>query len=354
MSRIPKPHTPKRSIPVLNLDADSRAKTPQLSQRLGESLEEFGFVGLSNHGIDDTVINRCYTAGRRFFALPEATKLAYFDPGGRGARGYIPFGREKAKDQSIGDLKEFWHVGREPEPFANDGAPASGRAAPAVTAFPLPPNVWPEEIDDFRASVVELYTALERLGRFVLSLIAVHLGARPNLFDDKVDHGNSVLRLLHYPPVNTPPLGASHDTGAVRAAAHEDINLITLLVGAEGPGLEILTRSGEWLPAPSGRAVIVCNVGDMLQRLTNHVLPSTRHRVVNPPPPWSDTSRYSMPFFLHPNSEYLIETLPQCISTERPNRYPSPITADDYLSKRLVEIGLAPVPAKPAEKHPDE
>jgi isopenicillin N synthase-like dioxygenase len=194
--------------------------------------------------------------------------------------------------------------------------------------------VWPTEIADFRGTLFELYRQLEKLGIGVLRAVARDLALDEDYFSDKVNQGNSILRALHYPPV------PASTGGAVRAAAHEDINLITLLIGSPQPGLEVLSQSGQWVKAPGGDDLILCNVGDMLQRLTNHVLSSTTHRVVNPPSPWCDVSRYSLPFFLHPNSDFLIETLPDCVSEMRPNRYPIPITADDYLQERLREIGL--------------
>jgi isopenicillin N synthase-like dioxygenase len=195
-------------------------------------------------------------------------------------------------------------------------------------------NIWPDEVRDFHDSTYALYTALDALGKKVLKAIAVYLKLDPEFFTDKVDFGNSVLRLLHYPPVDQP--GES-----VRAGAHGDINVITLLLGAEEPGLQILDRSGEWLPITPPQDCIVCNIGDMLSRLTNGVLPSTLHRVINPAEVRKDFARYSTPFFLHFNSPYLIETLPNCISADRPNQFPEPITAHEFLQQRIREIKLA-------------
>jgi isopenicillin N synthase-like dioxygenase len=195
------------------------------------------------------------------------------------------------------------------------------------------PNVWPDEVPELRPTLLALYQALDALGVRVLSGIALDLGLSADWFDDKVDHGNSILRPLHYPPVH----GAAR---GVRSAAHEDINLITLMIAAGEPGLEILRRDGQWLPIETPPGAVIVNIGDMLQRLTNHVLPSTTHRVVNPEGDAGTRSRYSLPFFLHPNSEFSIETLPGCCDAARPNRYPAPITADAYLQQRLREIGL--------------
>ena len=306
------------TLDVRRLDGPARA---DFVQELGASLREFGFVTFVGHGVDAGVTEPAYDALRRFFALPEETKLRYHIPGGGGARGYTAFGTESAKDSDEPDLKEFWHVGRE---FASD-SPWRGTE---------PENVWPEEIAGFREATLRLYDTLDALGGRILSAIAEHLELPSDFFAAVVDHGNSVLRPIHYPPIAEP------DPRGVRAAAHEDINLITLLVCSDAPGLELLRRDGQWLPLGTEQGMIAMNVGDMLQRLTNHVLPSTTHRVVNPPEPWASKPRMSVPFFLHPNSEYLIETLPGCVDDERPNRYPEPITADAYLTERLREIGL--------------
>jgi isopenicillin N synthase-like dioxygenase len=300
------------SIPTL----DTRDLDPQ---RLFLAFQEFGFVALRGHAIPPELIERAYDAARRFFALPLERKLRYQQPGQGGARGYTPFRVERAKDQTEPDLKEFWHVGRE-------GVPASDA---------MPPNVWPSELaelEGFRSSLLALYGALDALGARVLGALACGLGLPADWFAAKIDHGNSILRPLHYPPL-------AGYTG-VRSAAHEDINLITLMVAAGEPGLEILRRDGSWLPVQTGADEVIVNIGDMLQRLTNHVLPSTTHRVVNPPGEAGARSRYSLPYFLHLNPEVAIRTLPSCVSPARPDRYPQAITADAYLRQRLREIGL--------------
>ncbi|MDB4974649.1 MAG: Dioxygenase, isopenicillin synthase [Myxococcaceae bacterium] len=301
------------SIPTLDvrtLDAEA----------LGLAFREFGFCALVGHEIDRGLVEPAYDTVRQFFALPEADKLRYQVPGGGGARGYTPFRTEKARDQTEPDLKEFWHMGRELLPDDPDYAR-------------MQRNVWPSEVPGLRDALLALYRALDVLGARVLSALAIDLDLPQDWFDDKIDHGNSILRPLHYPKLaaDAPP--------GVRSAAHEDINLITLMITAGEPGLEILRRDGQWLPVDAEPGQVIVNIGDMLQRLTNHVLPSTTHRVVNPPSA-RHASRYSLPFFLHPNSEFLIETLFSCISAERPNRYPEPITADAYLQQRLREIGL--------------
>ncbi len=291
------------------------------SQTLGGSFARFGFAVISDHGIPQARIDAAVEAGKRFFALPEAEKLKYKLPVG-GQRGYTPFGVETAKGEVNYDLKEFWHVGRDLPP----GHPYRNHMAD---------NVWPDaEVADFHEKVGWLYAALDAMGLKVLEAIASYLGLDRQFFDPTVDFGNSILRLLHYPPVPA-------DGPNIRAAAHEDINVITLLLGAEEAGLEVLDRDGQWLAVNPPPGALVCNIGDMLQRLTNHKLPSTTHRVVNPAPERRGFARYSTPFFLHFNSDYLIETLPSCVDAAHPDRYPTPITANDYLQERLREIKLA-------------
>lgn len=304
-------------VPLTLYDEDFAA----FSAELGAAFERYGFAVLGGHGLDPALLDRALAATKAFFVLPEAVKRAYHITGKGGARGYTPFGIETAKGHTHHDLKEFWHTGRELP---------KGHPYRAV----MPDNVWPTEIADFHDSVLALYEGLDALGKKVLRAIALYLKLDPDFFADTVDFGNSVLRLLHYPPVTTP--GES-----VRAGAHGDINVITLLLGAEEPGLQILDRDGQWLPITPPENCIVCNIGDMLSRLTNGVLPSTQHRVINPAESRRDFARYSTPFFLHFNPPYLIETLPNCISDTRPNQFPEPITAEDFLQQRLREIKLA-------------
>ena len=307
-------------IPVLAL-TDFDGRRGSFTDELGRAWREFGFVGITDHGMDDAIIDRAYSAFREFFALADDTKRQYHRPGIGGARGYTGFGIEQAKGHDVPDLKEFWHVGREIE---------GDNPHPDI----LHPNEWPQEVTGFRSAALGVYRALEKVGNRVLSAAALDLDLPADWFADKTDCGNSILRPLHYPPIDNAP------EGAVRAAQHEDINLITLLVGSKEQGLEILTRDGRWIAVTTLPGTIVVNVGDMLQRLTNHVYPSTTHRVVNPPGAAARQSRYSVPFFLHPNPDFLIETLPGCASEDNPNRYPEPITAHDYLMQRLREIRL--------------
>ena len=308
---------PQASLPVLSLADDPAA----FSQAIGSSFTAFGFALVKDHGIDADLIAKAWALTEDFFALPEAEKRSYFDPAISGARGYTPFGTEIAKGATLHDLKEFWHVGRD--------VPADSPLAAS-----MPPNVWPARPAQFKEVFEELYRQFDATGAVILSRIAVFLGLDERWFDAGIDQGNSVMRLLHYPPLDI----SSGD--AIRAGAHGDINLITLLLGAEEAGLELLTREGNWLPASPPEGALVINVGDMLERLTNNTLPSTVHRVRNPDPQRASFARYSMPFFLHLRSDFPFVTLPQCITPENPDRYPVSITADDFLQERLREIGL--------------
>jgi isopenicillin N synthase-like dioxygenase len=300
---------------------DLQRPLEELADELGNSFSEFGFAVICNHGISGELIERVEGMQKALFELPTETKMAYAVPGGGGARGYTPFGKEIAKDAKVHDLKEFWHVGRS----LPEGHPLAATMAP---------NVWPAELPGFRETMEEIYAAFEQAGDRVLRAIALHLGLPEDFFVATVEDGNSVMRLLRYPPL---PEGVQE--GAVRAAAHEDINTITLLLGAEEAGLELLTRKGEWLPIDPPPGALVVNIGDMLDRLTNSHLRSTTHRVVNPSGEAARRSRYSMPFFLHFRPDFLIEPLPQWV--EQGDVPPPPITAHDFLQQRLREIGLA-------------
>ena len=308
------------TIPTLDIrrfDSDRQVFVAEI----GAAYRQWGFCGIRGHGIAQSTIDDAYRAFKAFFDLPEAVKKQYHVAGSGGARGYTPFGIETAKDSRYPDLKEFWHVGRE--------IPRDSKYAEV-----MPENLWPSEVDGFRDAAYGLYQALDHLGSRVLSALALHIDLAENFFADKTNFGNSILRPIHYPPITAP------DIPNVRAGAHEDINLITLLVGASAAGLEVLSRKGEWVPFTASEDTIVVNIGDMLQRLTNHVYPSTTHRVVNPPGEEARKPRYSTPFFLHPNPDFMIETLPSCISAENPNRYPTPISSHEYLLERLREIKL--------------
>lgn len=313
--------SPARNIPTVNLN-DYTAGDAQARQRmvrtLGEGLQEFGFLNVEGHGIDSSLIRGTYGLWKRFFELPEEVKRKYSGIEG-GARGFTPFGVEHAKDNPLPDLKEFWHVGQEPpegHPYRNE----------------YPANVWPEEIPEIKEPTLRLYTSLERVAENLLRALAEHFDLPRETFASMMTVGNSILRVLHYPPVEADQLPA------VRAAAHEDINLITLLCEATDSGLEILTREGEWLPVETGEGQIVVDAGDMLSRVTNEVVPATTHRVVNPPDLMA-RDRYSMPFFVHPYSACDLTILDRFTSADNPPRYP-PITAGEFLEQRLREIGL--------------
>ncbi|MEP6940267.1 MAG: 2-oxoglutarate and iron-dependent oxygenase domain-containing protein [Rudaea sp.] len=309
-----------QQVPTLDI---RRYETDRVAfvAELGAAYREFGFCGISGHGIPLDLVDNAYEVFKRFFALPTEVKLRYHLPGTGGARGYTPFGIETAKDAKHADLKEFWHVGRE--------LPHGSKYASSMA-----PNLWPTEIEHFREYGYGLYSALDELGTRVLRALALHIDLPERYFDDKTNFGNSILRPIHYPPIT------QTDIPNVRAGAHEDINFITLLVGASAEGLQLLQRNGEWLPITTQGDTIVVNIGDMLQRLTNHVYPSTTHRVVNPPGEKARQPRYSVPFFLHPNPDVVLDPLAQCVSSANPSRYDTSITSHEYLQQRLREINL--------------
>jgi isopenicillin N synthase-like dioxygenase len=299
---------------------DAESDPDGFAQKLGRSFKDYGFAIIDGHGIPEELIRRAEAKAKAFFALPEEIKRKYLVAGGGGARGYTPFGIETAKGAKAHDLKEFWHVGRD---------------LPEGHKFRdhMPDNLWPDEVPSFKATFQELYATFDRTGLRILRAIARYLKIDENYFEDAVRDGNSVLRALHYPPQPQP-------TGEhIRAGAHEDINAITLLLGAEEAGLELLTKDGRWIPVSPRPGELVINIGDMLQRLTNGVLRSTSHRVVNPAPDRASHARYSMPFFLHFRSDFLIEALPDTVPAGEEPKWP-PITADDYLQERLREIKL--------------
>jgi len=289
-------------------------------EALGRSFRETGFAVITDHGLDQDLIDQAVAAAKAFFALPDSVKQRYYNESHGGQRGYTPFGTENAKGRKQADLKEFWHTGR----AGKDGTPLA-------EIMPKTPSV--SEIDRFDTSTRGLFDALDALGRDILEAIALDIDLPADWFDDRVRDGNSILRLLHYPAQTTPP-----PAGSVRAAAHEDINVITLLLGAEEAGLEVLHRSGEWLAVNPPAGALVVNIGDMLSRLTQGVLPSTTHRVVNPIAERSGHARYSTPFFLHFAPDVLIDPLESCYRAGVPR--PSAITAHDFLMQRLREIGL--------------
>ena len=312
-----------RAIPLVDLSRFTQG-TPDERQAfvaaLGKAFHEIGFVGVINHGVPKQLIDDFYAAAKAFFALPEAVKRHYEILGLAGQRGYTSFGKEHAKQSKVADLKEFFQIGQE---VSDDQA----------LHHEYPPNVHVAEIQKFTQLGIDLYKAFEYAGAALLRAIAIHLHLEEHYFDDKIHNGNSILRAIHYPPITQEP------ASAIRAEQHEDINLITLLVGASAGGLQLLNMDDEWVDIMPGEAEIVINVGDMLQRLTNDYLKSTTHRVVNPPREEWHLPRLSIPFFLHPKSNMDLSCLPQCISEDQPLAY-KPITAGAYLDERLREIGL--------------
>jgi isopenicillin N synthase-like dioxygenase len=313
-------------IPSLDL-ADFLSGDPARKQKfvedLGEAYNTIGFIALRNHGLSDDLSERLYAAVKKFFALPDEIKQKYENPALAGQRGYIGKGKEHAKGRNTGDLKEFYHVGQE---VADDD--------PIKEEYPE--NIWPDEVPDFKEVALTAYKALENAGKSILRALAIYLGLEETYFDAKVHHGNSILRPIHYFPIEDPD---SVPADAVRAAEHGDINLITLLMGASADGLQVLRRDGKWIPITALPEQVVVNVGDMLARLTNNKLKSTIHRVVNPPRELMHTSRYSIPFFMHPRSEMDLTCLESCIDEQNPKAYPD-ATAGEYLTERLIELGL--------------
>lgn len=310
-------------IPTVDLadfiSGNTQTKT-HFVEALGRAYEEIGFVAVKNHGLSDELSAELYAQVAGFFGLTPKEKEQYQIPGLAGQRGYTGFGQEHAKGRHTGDLKEFWHFGQ----YVEDGDPIG-------TEYPV--NVEVKELPRFNAVGKAVYQQLQVTGRDMLRAIALYLGLTENYFDPHIHNGNSILRPIHYPPIQTEP------KDAVRAAEHEDINLITLLMGASAEGLEVKNKQGKWVAVTALPGQIIVNVGDMLQRLTNNKLRSTTHRVVNPPPEKWGQSRYSIPFFLHPRSDMPLNCLPQCVSAVEPKHYQD-ITAGDYLEERLQEIGL--------------
>ena len=313
-------------IPSLDLEnfygGHEKTKDRFVSQ-LGMAFHNIGFIAVRNHFLDDSLQNELYHAIKKFFALPDDVKARYERTDLAGQRGYTGKGKEHAKGRNTGDLKEFYHVGQElpPAELAKEGYPA---------------NIWPAEVPELTDVAVRTYRALEKTGRYLLRAIALYLHLPENYFDDKIANGNSILRPIHYYPIENPE---SVPEDAVRAAEHGDINLITLLMGASADGLQVLRHDGTWIPITALPNQLVVNVGDMLERLTNGELRSTIHRVVNPPRHLMNTPRYSIPFFMHPRSEMSLAALPECVSSSNPRKW-TDITAGEFLEQRLAEIGL--------------
>lgn len=314
------------TIPSLDL-ADFTSGNPVRKQKfveqLGEAYNNIGFVAIRNHYLTEDLSARLYTTIKKFYALPDEVKQKYEIAGLAGQRGYIGKGKEHAKGRNTGDLKEFYHVGQ--EVLDNDPIKAE-----------YPDNVWPVELPEFREIALDVYKRLEKTGTQMLKAIALYLNLPENYFDTKVHHGNSILRPIHYFPIENPD---AVPEDAVRAAEHGDINLITLLMGASADGLQVLRKDGKWISITALPEQLVVNVGDMLERLTNKKLKSTIHRVVNPPRHLMNTPRYSIPFFMHPRSEMDLTALSSCVDSTHPKLWDD-ITAGEFLNQRLREIGL--------------
>jgi len=311
------------AVPKLDLAEFTHGNDSQKLQfvfALGKAFEDIGFVAIRNHGVTNDLLKELYKQVQGFFELPVETKLQYDDSDGGGQRGYTGFGKEHAKNSNAGDLKEFWHFGQ----WVEDGDSLKNY-------YPL--NKYVNEIPAFNIVGKDMYRALEATGIHMLRAIALYLNQPENYFDDKVHNGNSILRPIHYPPINTEP------NGSIRAGEHEDINLITLLVGASADGLEVLSRQGVYVGVTEVEDHIIVNVGDMLQRLTNDRLRSTTHRVVNPSREQWHLPRYSIPFFMHPRPEVSLACLKSCIGEDNPKKYED-CTSIEFLHERLREIGL--------------
>ncbi|WP_339627373.1 2-oxoglutarate and iron-dependent oxygenase domain-containing protein [uncultured Maribacter sp.] len=310
-------------VPSVDL-SDFLSEDPKRKQKfineIGKAFEDIGFVALSGHFLSDELVDSLYAEIKKFFNLPEEIKAGYQIEGIGGQRGYTSFGKEHAKGRKEGDLKEFWHFGQ----YVEDNPELEKE---------YPDNVIVKELPEFNQVGKETYKMLEKTAKYVLRALALHLKLDEFYFDDYIMNGNSILRPIHYPPITSEP------KNAVRAAAHGDINLITLLMGAHGKGLQVKNHEGEWVDAIAKPDQLMINVGDMLSRLTNNKLLSTIHQVVNPPRELWGTSRYSVPFFMHPVSEMPLNCLENCIDEEHPKLY-SDITAGEFLHERLIELGL--------------
>ncbi|MFN3639823.1 MAG: isopenicillin N synthase family dioxygenase, partial [Flavobacterium sp.] len=308
------------SVDLRDFLSDDPVRKQKFVNEIGKAYSEIGFVALKGHFLDDQLVNELYAEVRNFFTLPVETKLKYEIPGIGGQRGYVSFGKEHAKGRSAGDLKEFWHFGQ----YVSEGSKYAGE---------YPDNVEVEELPTFNKVGKEAYQMLEKTGVYVLRALALYLGLNEFYFDNYIKDGNSILRPIHYPPITDEP------KDAVRAAAHGDINLITLLMGAQGKGLQVQNHNGDWIDAMAEPDELMINVGDMLSRHTNNKLKSTIHQVVNPPRELWGTSRFSIPFFMHPVSDMRLDVLEDCIDENNPKLYED-ISAGEFLHERLVDLGL--------------
>lgn len=311
------------SVPSVDLNdfiSGDPIKKQQFVDAIGDAYEAIGFVALKGHFLDDKLVEDLYTEVKNFFSLPIEIKKKYEIPGIGGQRGYVSFGKESAKGKKEGDLKEFWHFGQ----YVEDDPKLE---------MEYPKNVFVEELPRFNSIGKGAYKMLEKTAKYVLRALALHLELEETYFDYYIHNGNSILRPIHYPPITKEP------NEAVRAAAHGDINLITLLMGAQGRGLQVQNHKGDWIDAIAEPDELMINVGDMLSRHTNNKLKSTIHRVINPPKELWGTSRYSIPFFMHPISTMKLDVLESCINADNPKGFDD-ITAGAFLNERLIELGL--------------
>ncbi|WP_187477977.1 isopenicillin N synthase family dioxygenase [Amniculibacterium sp. G2-70] len=308
------------SVDLRDFLSDNPERKQKFVNEIGKAYEEIGFVALKGHFLDDALVEALYHEVQNFFSLPVETKQKYEIPGIGGQRGYVGFGKETAKGFKKGDLKEFWHFGQ----YLDENSKYQSE---------YPENVEVTELPKFNEVGKQTYQMLEKTGKYVLRALSLHLGLEENYFDQYIAEGNSILRPIHYPPITQEP------DDAVRAAAHGDINLITLLMGAQGKGLQVQNHNGDWIDAIAEADELMINVGDMLSRHSNNKLKSTIHRVVNPPRELWGTSRYSIPFFMHPVSEMKLDALENCVDDNHPKLYPD-TTAGEYLRERLIELGL--------------
>lgn len=310
-------------IPSVNLQdflSEDKSRNKKFIKEIGSAFEDIGFVALSGHFLSDELVKDLYSEVRNYFNLPQEVKDSYEIIGIGGQRGYTSFGKEHAKGKKEGDLKEFWHFGQ----YVEDN--------PKLEAE-YPDNVIVKELPNFNVIGQETFRMLEKTAKYVLRALALHLGLEETYFDDYIKNGNSILRPIHYPPITSEP------KNAIRAAAHGDINLITLLMGAQGKGLQVKNHQGEWVDAIAQPNELMINVGDMLSRLTNNKLKSTIHQVVNPPRELWGTSRYSIPYFMHPVSDMPLNCLENCVDAKNPKQFED-ITAGEFLHERLIDLGL--------------
>lgn len=310
-------------IPSVNLQdflSEDKNRNKKFIKEIGSAFEDIGFVALSGHFLSDELVKDLYSEVKNFFNLPQEVKDSYEIPGIGGQRGYTSFGKEHAKGKKEGDLKEFWHFGQ----YVEDNPKLEEE---------YPDNVMVKELPNFNVIGKETYQMLEKTAKYVLRALALHLNLEETYFDDYIKNGNSILRPIHYPPITSEP------KNAIRAAAHGDINLITLLMGAQGKGLQVMNHQGEWVDAIAQPNELMINVGDMLSRLTNNKLKSTIHQVVNPPRELWGTSRYSIPYFMHPVSDMPLNCLENCVDAENPKQFED-ITAGEFLHERLIDLGL--------------